>query len=313
MAKKKKELPVFLLNGFLECGKTTLIKEICENNPQYHDDTTLIIVCEEGEIEYEQEWLDKYKINIKYVDDQSELTPKYLEDLDKEYAPDRIVIEYNSFFDWDSQEFPEYMVIYQQITLINAQTFSVMFNNMKKLFQKMVEYSSLVVFNRCEGIKDLSSYRRWIRGLTQQAQIAFEESNGSLTTRLDEDLPYDLSKDEIHFEEDIYPTWYVEVFDNYEKYFNKIWKFKCFVRDLTDEGTIVVGYDVMTCCAQDIQFLGYEVIDETNTNVKIGDCIYLECEVKREFSKLAGEEVVMLHAKKITKLPYEKPKTLSLS
>ena len=27
-----KELPVFLLNGFLEAGKTTLIKDIVENN-----------------------------------------------------------------------------------------------------------------------------------------------------------------------------------------------------------------------------------------------------------------------------------------
>lgn len=313
MAKKKKELPIFLLNGFLESGKTTLIKEICENNPQYHDDTTLIVVCEEGEIEYEDSWKEKYKINVVNVDSEEELTPEYLESLDKEYAPDRIVIEYNSFFDWDKQEFPDYMVIYQQITLIDASTFKVMFNNMKKIFQKMVEYSSLIVFNRCDGIKELSQYRRWIRGMTQQAQIAFEESNGQLTTRLDEDLPYDLSKDEIHFEEDIYPTWYVEVFDNYEKYFNKLWKFKCFVRDITENDTYVVGYDVMTCCSQDIQFLGYEVIDESNTKLKIGDCIYIECYVKREYSKLAGEEVVMLHAKKITVLPHETPKTLSLS
>jgi len=313
MAKKKKELPIFLLNGFLESGKTTLIKEICENNPQYHDDTTLIVVGEDGESEYEDSWKEKYKINVVNVDSEEELTPEYLESLDKEYAPDRIVIEYNSFFDWDKQEFPDYMVIYQQITLIDASTFKVMFNNMKKIFQKMVEYSSLIVFNRCDGIKELSQYRRWIRGMTQQAQIAFEESNGQLTTRLDEDLPYDLSKDEIHFEEDIYPTWYVEVFDNYEKYFNKLWKFKCFVRDITENDTYVVGYDVMTCCSQDIQFLGYEVIDESNTKLKIGDCIYIECYVKREYSKLAGEEVVMLHAKKITVLPHETPKTLSLS
>ena len=115
-----------------------------------------------------------------------------------------------------------------------------------------------------------------------------------------------------------HPREVVICFDKEEKpgsdeYFNKLWKFKCFVRDMTDEGTLVVGYDVMTCCAQDIQFLGYEVIDESNANVKIGDCIYIECEVTRQFSKLAGEEVVMLRAKKITKLPPEKPKTLSLS
>ena len=68
----------------------------------------------------------------------------------------------------------------------------------------------------------------------------------------------------------------------------------------------------MTCCSNDIQFLGYEVVNESNVKPKLGDTILLECEVKREYSKLAGEEVVMLHAKNITILPKEEPKTLSL-
>ena len=129
----------------------------------------------------------------------------------------------------------------------------------------MLKDSSLVVFNRCEGINELASFRRQVRAMNQQCQIAFEQSDGSLTTRLDEDLPYDLSKDEIMFEEDIYPTWYVEVFDNYERYFNKTFKFKTFVRDVNKD-TFVIGRQVMTCCANDIQFLGYEVINETNSN-----------------------------------------------
>ena len=307
-----KELPIFLLNGFLESGKTTLIKEIVENNEQYHDNSTVIIACEDGEVEYDDDWCEKYQVHVEKIENQEDLTPKYLERLDQVYMPDRIVIEYNSFFDWESQEFPDYMVIYQQITLIDASTFNVMFNNMKKIFQSNVLNSSLVIFNRCDGIKDLGLYRRWIRGLTQQAQIAFEDKNGNLTTMLDEDLPYDLSKDVICFEEDVYPTWYVDVFDNYEKYFNKTFKFKAFVRGI-EKKTIVVGHDVMTCCSEDIQFLGYEVVNESKTKVKLGDCVYLECYVTREYSDLAQEEVVMLHAKSITVLPPEKSKVLSLS
>ena len=79
-----------------------------------------------------------------------------------------------------------------------------MFNNMKKQFNTMVKDSSLVIFNRCDGIKDLALYRRWIRAINQYAQIAFENANGSLTAMLDEDLPYDLSKDVIMFEPDVY-------------------------------------------------------------------------------------------------------------
>ena len=274
-----KEVPLFILNGFLESGKTTIIKEIIENNENYQDNSTVIIACEQGEVEYDEDWCEKYQVHVEYIEEQEEFTPEYMRNLDNHYRANQYVIEYNSFFNFDQQEFPPYMVIYQQITLIDSTTFNVMFNNMRKVFQSLVKDSSLVIFNRCDGIKDLSQYRRWIRGLNQQAQIAFEGANGRLTAMLDEDLPYDLSKNEIAFEEDVYPTWYIEVFDNYEKYLNKIFKFKAFVRDITPK-TFVLGRNVMTCCAEDIQFLGYEVVNETDTNVKVGDCIYIECSVE---------------------------------
>ena len=298
-----KEVPVFLLNGFLESGKTTLIKEIVENNETYHNNSTVIIACEDGEIEYDEEWCEKYQIHVEHISKQSDLTPEYMERVDEIYMPDRFVIEYNGFFDWNIQEFPEYMVIYQQITLIDATTFNVMFNNMKKQFNTMVKDSSLVIFNRCDGVKDLGLYRRWIRAMNQNAQIAFENANGSFTSMLDEDLPYDLSKDIIMFEPDVYATWYVDVFDNYEKYFNKTIKFEVYVRDIAKNGNLVCGRQVMTCCSQDIQFLGYEVVNKTNVKPKVDDLIYLECTVHHEYSKLAREEVVILHAKNITILP----------
>jgi len=302
-----KEVPLFLINGFLESGKTSLIKEIVENNTEYQNDTTVIIACEQGEIEYDEEWCKKYGVHVEYIESQEEFTENYMKNLDKRYMADRYVIEFNSFFDIDKQDFPRYMVIYQQITLIDASTF----NNMKNVFSTMIKYSSLVVFNRCDGVTELGQFRRQIRGMNQQAQIAFEQANGSLTTMLEEDLPYDLSKSEIAFEEDVYPVWYTEVFDNYEKYFNKTFKFKTFVRDITDE-TIVIGRNVMVCCANDVQFLGYELKNDCNAKVKVGDCIYLECTVSREFSKLANEEVVMLHAKNITILKPEKEKVLGM-
>jgi len=306
-----KEVPLFLINGFLESGKTSLIKEIVENNTEYQNDTTVIIACEQGEIEYDEEWCKKYGVHVEYIESQEEFTENYMKNLDKRYMADRYVIEFNSFFDIDKQDFPRYMVIYQQITLIDASTFKVMFNNMKNVFSTMIKYSSLVVFNRCDGVTELGQFRRQIRGMNQQAQIAFEQANGSLTTMLEEDLPYDLSKSEIAFEEDVYPVWYTEVFDNYEKYFNKTFKFKTFVRDITDE-TIVIGRNVMVCCANDVQFLGYELKNDCNAKVKVGDCIYLECTVSREFSKLANEEVVMLHAKNITILKPEKEKVIGM-
>ena len=133
-----KEVPLFILNGFLDSGKTTIIKEIIENNPDYQDNSTVIIACEQGEIEYDEKWCDKYQVHVEYIEDQDEFTPEFMRNIDNIYRANQYVIEYNSFFDFEKQDFPSYMVIYQQITMIDAQTFKVMFNNMRKIFQSML-------------------------------------------------------------------------------------------------------------------------------------------------------------------------------
>ena len=112
-----KEVPLFLLNGFLESGKTTLIKEIIENNENYQNNSTVVIACEQGEIEYDEEWCEKNQVHIEYIENQEDFTPAYLKNLDKIYCADQYVIEYNSFFDFEAQEFPRNFVIYHQITL----------------------------------------------------------------------------------------------------------------------------------------------------------------------------------------------------
>ena len=301
----KEELPIFLINGFLDSGKTTLIKNIISGNPNYHNHSTIIIACEEGEEEYDKEWCMKYGVHVEYIEDEDELTPEFMEDLEAVYRPNQIVIEYNSFFDFENQDFPQHMVIYQQITLIDASSFKVMFNNMKKIFNTLVQYSSLIIFNRSENNPNLSQFRRQIRMFNPQGQIAFEALDGSLYTTLEEDLPYDLSKDEILIGEDDYPIWYMEVFDRKEKYFKPTFRFKTFVRDVT-ENTFVIGRNVMSCCEDDIQFLGYEVINESDYKPNVGDCIFITCKVVIDYSYIANEDVVMLKASKVSKLPNEK-------
>ena len=120
-----------------------------------------------------------------------------------------------------------------------------------------------------------------------------------------EDLPYDLNKNEILIGEDDYPIWYMEVFDRKEKYFKPTFKFKTFVRDVTDD-TFVIGRNVMSCCEDDIQFLGYEVKNDTNYEPEVGDCIFITCKVIIDYSYIANDDVVMLKAVKVTKLPDEK-------
>ena len=54
----KKDIPVYIFFGFMDSGKTTLVKETLFENGFANDlDSFLLIVCEDGEEEYdEDEW-----------------------------------------------------------------------------------------------------------------------------------------------------------------------------------------------------------------------------------------------------------------
>ena len=49
---KKKEIPVYVFVGFLEAGKTDFMQGVLEGNDFCRGERTLLLVCEEGENEY---------------------------------------------------------------------------------------------------------------------------------------------------------------------------------------------------------------------------------------------------------------------
>ena len=58
----RQEYPVYLFTGFLESGKTSFINETLSDPKFYKDgDRTLLLLCEEGEEEYD---MDILKENI---------------------------------------------------------------------------------------------------------------------------------------------------------------------------------------------------------------------------------------------------------
>ena len=47
-------IPLYLINGFLEAGKTTFLEDVLLNGDFADGQKTLLILCEEGEVEYNQ-------------------------------------------------------------------------------------------------------------------------------------------------------------------------------------------------------------------------------------------------------------------
>lgn len=296
-----KEIPIFLFNGFLDSGKTTLIKEIIEGEEAYRGYNTLIIATEDGEVEYDSKWVEANEVNLEIVLDDEYKDEEYFYKLVKKYDPKQIVIELNAFVDFEEFKLPRSFVVYQEITLFDTSKFELYYNNMKPLINKMVAYSTLVVFNRTYDNENLAKYRRNIRAFNQRCDVAFENNEGKLTTILDEDLPYDINSNEIVIEEKDFPIWYLDITECFDKYKDKVITFNAYVRDV-NSNTIVVGRQIMTCCMDDIQFYGFECITDdylfNNSYVKV------TCTPIKHYSEIAKANVIMLKAITIEKLEY---------
>lgn len=296
------EIPVFLINGFLESGKTTLIKDVISSNFGAQQGRTLLVVCEEGEVEYDNDFLKNYNVDMVVVENQETLTKKWFIEQDKIYEPARVVIEFNSFFKFELLDLPKGYVLGQVITLIDASTFNIYFNNMKQIFGDMVRYADLIIFNRTDDIKDLASYRRMIRAFNPNAQIGFEKSDGSMSDTLVEDLPYDLTQDKLDLTDQQYPTFYMDAFDNYERYYNKEISFIARLEEIegiNDKSVFLPGRKVMTCCANDVRFLGFETTNDINIDFEPGTYAKVVVTLTHEASAITGSEEVVLHLKKI--------------
>ncbi len=295
-------IPVYMINGFLESGKTEFIKYTIAQPYFYTRGKTLLIVCEEGEIEYEEELLKKSKTIKEIIEDESRFNPVYLKELESKYRPERIVIEYNGMWNCKDLKLPANWSVEQQITTIDATTFSVFYNNMKSLVAEMVRNSEMIIFNRCDGIKELSSYKRNVKAVNRQAEIIFEDSQGEVNEIMEEELPYDLKADVITLDNKGYGIWYLDALDHLERYEGKtiqfvgmVFKPKKFPKDF-----FVPGRMAMTCCDQDMAFLGFACQFGGANDLPEKSWVKVTATVKREYFKDYKGEGPVLYAKSIT-------------
>lgn len=252
--------PVYVINGFLESGKTEFISFTLAQPYFQIKGKTLILLCEEGEVEYDEELLRKSRSVIEVIDSEEEFTPSHLVELEKKHKPERIIIEYNGMWNYKNMKLPWYWKIEQQITTIDGSTFQMYYANMRSLLAEMLRKSELIIFNRCDGLEDqLSSFKRNVKAVNQQAEIVFEDSEGEMNSLFEEDLPFDLNADVIELDDMAYGIWFLDALDHIERYVGKTFKFVATVArpEHFPKDYFVPGRLAMTCCADDMAFLGF--------------------------------------------------------
>ena len=254
-------IPVYLFTGFLDAGKTAFIQETLEDPGFNTGEKTLVLLCEEGENEYRPERFAGGNVSFLPVEEQAGLTTAFLKDYQKKHRVDRVLIEYNGMWplqalydalptDWD---------IYQIILLADSTTFASYMTNMRQLAVDKLQDPEMVIFNRCTDATDKAYLHRAVRMVNRRAQIIFEHTDGSIEPdETQDELPFDLTQDEIVIGDEDFGIWFLDAMDDPEKYEGKTLAFKAYVCQTkrVPEGCFVAGRFGMTCCAEDITFIG---------------------------------------------------------
>lgn len=306
---------VYMINGFLESGKTEFITYTLAQPYFQTRGTTLLLLCEEGEVEYDGDLLKKSRTVVELIEAEEDFSPNRLLELEKKYKPERIIVEYNGMWNFKNMKLPWHWKIEQQITIIDGSTFQSYYTNMRSLLAEMIRNSEMIIMNRCDGIQDLSSYKRNLKAVNPRADIIFEDANGEITEIMEDDLPYDLKQDVLELDDYGYGIWYLDSMDHPERYIGKKVEFTAMVLKPEDfpKGYFVPGRMAMTCCADDMAFLGYPCEYAGADSLTQKEWVKVKANVAKEYREEYQGEGPVLHAVSVEKTKAPKNAVISFN
>lgn len=308
--------PVYMINGFLESGKTEFIN-FTLGQPYFQiKGTTLLILCEEGVNEYDEALLKQSRTVVELVEEEADFNPSHLMELEKKYKPERIVVEYNGIWNYKNVKLPWHWKVEQQITTIDGSTFPMYYTNMRSLLAEMIRKSELIIFNRCDSVRDqLNTYKRNIKAVNPSADVIFEDANGEINEIFEEDLPYDLNQTTIVLDNTSYGIWYLDSMDHLERYIGKKLQFVAMVLkpDNFPANYFVPGRMAMTCCADDMAFIGFACEFAGAGALKQREWVKITATVSKEYWEDYKGEGPILHAISVEKTKAPKEEVISFS
>lgn len=303
------EIPVYLFTGFMDSGKTSLIQETLFENNFGSGESGLIIMCEDGEKEFDEEKLKSINFQVVSIDSEEEFTEDKLMEINNEYHPKQVFIEYNGTWEIGKlmdAKLPDKWVIVQSLATVDSTTFEMYMANMRAMMQDQLFMADVVIFNRTDDTTDRGKLRRMVKTFNRKAQMVYERTDGTIDER-PEELPFDINQPVIELSDADYAIWYMDAMDNYKKYDRKIVKYRALVYnpDKLKKGVMVPGRFAMTCCVDDITFLGFKCKYDKEKEIPHKSWIDIEAEVRVEFSREYKGKGPVLYPIKIT--PAEKP------
>ena len=304
------DIAVYLFTGFLEAGKTTFIKQMI-SEPGFIDKERkyLIIQCEEGEDELDESLFGE-NVFVRSFTEKDKLTPDRLSALQKRTGANIIILEYNGM--WQIDDFfnamPDNWAVFQEVFIADSTNIFAYNKNMRSLIFDKLSSCDMVVFNRADGNTDREQLHKLVRAVSRNANICYESADGEVEFDTIEDpLPFDLNSPVVEIKDDDFALFYSDIANDQKKYDGKVIKYKgLFVKHKKNGANeCFVGRHVMTCCQDDIQYLGFLAKSTGKLNFMQGEWVMVEGKIKCEYSELYKNIGPVIYISKITKS--EKP------
>ncbi len=305
------EVPIYLFTGFLESGKTKFIQETLEDKRFNQGQNVLLLVCEDGEEEYDFSRFPNDHVFKEEFEDGDQITQEYLLSLEKRYNPDVVMIEYNGMWLLSDlyEALPQNWIVYQELMFCEAKTFIPYNQNMRQLMVDKLTSCEMIAINRADEAPDLDreQIHKIIRGSNRRCTIAFENSNGTVEyDEIEDPLPYDINASVIKIADEDYALFYRDLSEEQAKYDSKVIEFRgILARDNEmSKKEAVVGRQIMTCCADDIAYYPIVCTSKTDLNFKSGDWVTVRAKIKiKKHPIYEGEGPVLQIEKIIRALP----------
>lgn len=299
------EIPVYLFTGFLEAGKTKFIQETLEDERFNTGESTLLLLCEEGEEEYEPSSFSGRNVFIELVEDPKNLKPDHLERLQKKHACERVLVEYNGMWMLDDfyQNMPENWMVYQEFMFADTRTFLSYNANMRGLVVDKLKSAEMVVFNRASDNVDKMEFHKIVRGVSRRANIAYEDLSGEVVyDEIPDELPFDINAPVIDIENQDYAVWYRDISEEMDKYKEKTVRLSGYavLREDLPDGTFIFGRDVMSCCVDDIAFAGLLCVWKDTKSLHNREWVSITAKVSLRHNKTYGKKGPVFHVQTLT-------------
>ena len=303
------QIPVYVFTGFIKSGKTKFIQETFEDE-RFNDGTrTLLLVCEKGREQYDSSTYPHACVYLEQIE-QEKVTTEELDALQKKHHAKRVVVELNGmqlvgdFY----QKMPQEWVIAQEVMFADSTTIQAFNANLRNLVVDKLSGCEMVVFNRVKKGADTMPLHKLARAVNRRVDIVYDFTDGSTAfDEIEDPLPFDIEADPIEIAPDDFGLWYMDITDEPEKYAGKRVKFLAQVAQSprVPKGAFAAGRFVMTCCVEDITFVGLVCKYEKAASLKSRDWVTVTAKIKIEYAAIYGGKGPVLVAESIE--PAQKP------